>query len=125
MAMQHLSSGGIMSILPLGNLIKSTPTAAIFKNEHLEVIRIVLTAGMRMPTHAVAGSITVQCIEGEVDIGVDGVNRKICAGDLLYLAGGVEHDLTAIVNSSLLVTIALLPRKGCNPVVPSIKARCT
>jgi quercetin dioxygenase-like cupin family protein len=110
MAMPHLSSGGIMSIFPLGNLIKNTPTAAIFKDEHLEVIRIVLTAGMRMPTHAVAGPITVQCIEGEVDIGVDGVNRKICPGDLLYLAGGVGHDLTAIVNSSLLVTIALLER---------------
>jgi quercetin dioxygenase-like cupin family protein len=108
MARPHLSSGGIISILPLGNLINSTPTVAIFKDEHLEVIRIVLTAGMRIPTHAVAGPITVQCIEGEVDISIDGANRKICAGDLLYLASGVGHDLTAIVNSSLLVTIVLL-----------------
>jgi hypothetical protein len=50
MAMPHLSSGGIMSILPLGNPINNTPAAASFKNEHLEVIRIVLTDGMRMVT---------------------------------------------------------------------------
>jgi quercetin dioxygenase-like cupin family protein len=108
MAISHLSSGEIASMLPLGEALANTPTTAIFKDTHLEVIRIVLTAGKRMPKHAVDGPITVQCIEGEVDLEVDGTHRKVRAGDLLYLSGGVAHDLTAIVNSSLLVTIALL-----------------
>lgn len=107
MAISHLSSGEITSVLPLGSALGTTPTTAIFKDDRLEVIRIVLPAGKRMPTHAVDGPITVQCIEGEVDLDVDDARKKIRAGDLIYLAGGVAHNLTAVENSSLLLTIAL------------------
>lgn len=107
MAISHLSSGEVASMLPLGDKLEQTPTTAFFKAERLEVMRIVLPAGKRMPAHAVDGPITVQCIEGEVDLGMEGTHRVIRTGDLLYLAAGVRHELAAIKNSSLLVTIVL------------------
>lgn len=107
MAISHLSSGEIASLLPLGEKLEETPTTAFFKDERLEVMRIVLPAGKRMPAHAVAGSSTVQCIEGEVNLEMGNTHKVIRVGDLLYLAAGVQHELVAVKNSSLLVTIAL------------------
>jgi quercetin dioxygenase-like cupin family protein len=43
----------------------------------LEVIRLVLLAGKVFPPHAVPGEITMQCIEGEVDVTVDGESHVL------------------------------------------------
>ncbi|KDP86105.1 cupin domain-containing protein [Cupriavidus basilensis] len=112
MSIPHLSSGQIASVLPLGARLEQTPTTALFKESRLEVMRLVLAAGKRMPAHAVAGPVTMQCLEGEVDVGVDGGHRLLRQGDLVYLASGVKHDVTAISNASVLVTIVLLDRAG-------------
>jgi quercetin dioxygenase-like cupin family protein len=108
MAISHLLSGEVASLHPLGDKLEQTPSTAFFKDTRLEVMRIVLPAGKRMPAHAVDGPITVQCIEGEVDFSMGDTHRVIRAGDLIYLAAGVSHELAAIKNSSLLVTIVLL-----------------
>jgi quercetin dioxygenase-like cupin family protein len=108
MAISHLSSGGVASVLPLAALLERTASTALFKEKHLEVMRIVLPAGKRMPAHAVDGPITVQCLEGEIEIGIDNGLRRLRVGDLLYLAGGARHEFTAMTNSSLLVTVVLL-----------------
>jgi quercetin dioxygenase-like cupin family protein len=107
MAISHHSSGGVASVLPLAALIEQTATTALFKEKHLEVMRIVLPAGKQMPAHALDGPITVRCLEGEVDAGVDDGLRHLRVGDLIYLAGGARHELTAMTNSSLLVTVVL------------------
>ncbi|KWR92025.1 hypothetical protein [Cupriavidus sp. IDO] len=107
MSLPHLSSGQVASVLPLGAKLEQTPTSALFKEERLEVMRLVLTAGKHVPTHSVAGPVTIQCLEGEVDIGVDGGHRLLRQGDLVYLASGVAYDVTAISKASLLVTIVL------------------
>ncbi len=108
MAISHLLSGEVASLLPLGALLEQTPTTALFKQEHFEVMRIVLLAGKRMPGHAVDGPITVQCLEGEVNFGVGDTHRLLRTGDLVYLAARIRHELTAITNASLLVTVVLL-----------------
>lgn len=107
MALSHLSSGEIASVLPLGDKLAQTPTVAFFKDEHLEVMRMILPAGKHVPGHAVDGPITVQCIEGEVSIDTAGTKKIVRPGDLLYIAAGIRHELLAVKNSSLLVTIAL------------------
>jgi quercetin dioxygenase-like cupin family protein len=106
-AIPHLSSGEVASVLPLGSLLEQTPTTALFKEGHLEVMRIVLPTGKRMPTHAVDGPITVQCLEGEVDIALNEKHQVLRTGDLIYLAAGIPHALTASQNASILVTIVL------------------
>jgi quercetin dioxygenase-like cupin family protein len=112
MAISHLLSGEVASLLPLGDKLEQTPTTAFFKDERLEVMRIVLPAGKRMPAHAVNGPTTVQCIEGEVELRIGDTHKVMRAGDLLYLAARVLHELAAVENSSLLVTIALQAPSG-------------
>ncbi|MGZ3235923.1 MAG: hypothetical protein ACXU8A_00940 [Burkholderiaceae bacterium] len=107
MAMSHLSSGEITSVLPLGDKLAQTPTTAFFKDANLEVMRMNLPAGKHVPVHAVDGPITVQCIEGEVSFDMGNTHKIVQAGDLLYLAAGVPYELLSLKNSSLLVTMAL------------------
>jgi quercetin dioxygenase-like cupin family protein len=108
MAISHLSSGDVASVRPLGDELDQTSTTAYFKDEHLEVMRIFLPVGKRMAEHAVDGPVTLQCIEGEIDVVTGNTHKVIRSADLLYLAAGVPHALKAIRNSSLLVTIVLL-----------------
>ena len=110
MSLPHLSSGEVASVLPLGKQLTQTPSAALFKEHQLEVMRMVLPAGKHVGSHAVAGPLTIQCLEGEVEIGIDGAQRRLHQGDLLYLGPGALHDLVAVTNASLLVTVVLVDR---------------
>jgi quercetin dioxygenase-like cupin family protein len=107
MAISHLSSGDVTSVLPLGDALGQTQTTALFREPQLEVMRLVLPAGKGMPEHAVNGPITVQCIEGEVIFSYGNTDRLMRAGDLLYLGAGIAHKLAAIRSASVLVSIVL------------------
>lgn len=108
MAISHLSSGQVSPLLPSSIATDKLQSIALFKDAHLEVIRMVLPAGKLVPPHHVKGPITIQCLTGEVLSKSDQQEQILRAGDLQYLAGGVEHQLHANQDSALLVTICLL-----------------
>lgn len=83
-------------------------TQALFKAKDLEVMRIVLPAGKRVAEHSVPGSITVQCLGGQVELSMPGKTAILSAGQFAYLGGGVPHGLHALKDSDLLVTIAIV-----------------
>lgn len=107
MALPHLASGDIQSVLPLGPRLAKTPSHTLFKSQQLEVLRIVLLAGQTMPGHTVHGEITVQCMEGVIEFIANGRTREMRTGDFLRLAGDTPHELHALEDSSALVTICL------------------
>jgi len=96
-----------VDLSPLGARVAQEKTVALFKSDDLEVMRVVLKAGAALPPHKVRGEITIQCIEGELLISVEGTDRTLRAGQMIYLRGGVLHDLRASEDSSALVTVAL------------------
>lgn len=107
MAIEHARPGQAIDVHPLGSRLAAHQTTALFKSEDLEVMRLVLLAGNALPAHKVPGEITVQCIEGALDVTADGTSHLLRAGQLLYLSGGVVHGVTALDDSSALVTVAL------------------
>jgi quercetin dioxygenase-like cupin family protein len=107
MALPHAEQGQPIDIRPHGATIHGAQSIALFKSERLEVIRLVFPAGHRMPSHKVSGPITLQCLEGAVEVDADGNTAVLHAGHLMYLKGGVEHALHALQASSVLVTIVL------------------
>lgn len=107
MALPHARPGQVVDVQPFGARLTQEKTVALFKAADLEVMRLVLVAGSSLPPHRVPGEITVQCLEGSIDITVEGCSHVLQAGQLLYLSGGVLHGVTALLDSSALVTVAL------------------
>lgn len=107
MALPHALPGEPIDVQPLGARLANAKTAALFKSADLEVMRLVLPAGKSLPPHRVPGEITIQCIEGTLEVAADGRTSVLRAGQLLFLAGDVEHAVAAVEDASALVTVAL------------------
>ncbi|MCO6455787.1 MAG: cupin domain-containing protein [Pirellulaceae bacterium] len=107
MAIPHAGPGEVIDISSLGERLPQVQTATLVKSATLEVLRLVLPAGKRIEPHSVPGEVTVQCLEGTVDFEVRGQQRVLTPGTFLYLAGGDQHAVRAVEDSSLLVTIVL------------------
>lgn len=107
MAIPHLSSGQVINLQPLGATLTSTRTSALVKSQDIELVRIVLPQGKALAPHSVRGDITLLCLEGTVAVEAAGTSTRLEAGQLMYLAGGEVHGLSALSDASLLLTIAL------------------
>ena len=107
MAIPHAFPGQAVDVQPFGARLANERTVALFKSEDLEVMRLVLRAGKSLPPQKVSGEITIHCIEGAMDVTADGQSQVLRAGQLLYLPGAIVHGVTALEDSSALVTVAL------------------
>jgi len=113
MSIQHARPNEIVQ-LPLGTALVDSKTTTLVKSDHLELIRLVLPAGKEIPLHKAPGEITVQCLEGRIDFTAEDKTQELIPGQLLYLIAGEPHALTAIEDSSVLVTL-LLPQSRTKP----------
>lgn len=105
MATSHAASGELIDIRPFGPALPQVASETLVRAEHLEVFRLVLLAGRSLPGHEHARAVTIQCIEGSIDLLAGGKTLAVRAGSLVYLAGGTPHELKAVEDSSLLVTL--------------------
>ena len=106
MAIPHAKPGEIVD-LHGGHERAATKTTTLVKTPALELIRLVLPAGKEIAEHKVAGEITVQCLEGEIEFTGGGRTQRLSAGHLLYLGGNEPHAVRAVTDASVLVTILL------------------
>lgn len=107
MALHHAKPGEVVDLQPLGPKLKETKSAAIIKSDHFEAIRLIVHAGSEIPAHEVSGNITLHCLEGRVEIGLDESTIELKVDDWVYLDGGESHSVKGIEDSSLLLTILL------------------
>lgn len=107
MALQHAQPLDVIDVRPLGAGLRDAVTSSLLKTQALQLMRLVLPAGHGLPEHSVAGSITVQCLEGEADITMPSRICKLRTGDLVVLEGREPHAVKAVSDSTLLVTILL------------------
>ena len=107
MSIEHAREGQSIDVTPYGATLGTQRTTALFKSRQVEVIRLVLAVGKSMPQHAVAGDITIQCLEGRIQVLWNGSNTELLAGQLLFLLGQMPHSVTALEHASALVTIVL------------------
>lgn len=107
MAIHHAEPGDVIDIRPLGSHLAQAVTTTLAKTEQMEIIRLILPAGKKIPSHRVAGPITVHCLEGRVEFQAFGKWQTLEPGQLLFLTGGELHAVRSIEHSSVLVTIHL------------------
>ncbi|WP_222910720.1 hypothetical protein [Pseudomonas sp. DNDY-54] len=104
MALHHAQSGEVVNLLahPQTTTLQSQ---AIVSTPELEVMRLCLPAGKQVPPHAVAGAITLQCLQGSIEVQAHDGWHPMQVNDHLYLAGNVEHALRALTDAVVLVNI--------------------
>lgn len=107
MALEHAVSGEILDVRPLGSALATEKSKTLVRAPHLEVFRMVLPAGKSTPMHEAAGTITIQCVEGEVRLEAHGIQQVMRAGDLVFLDDAEPHAVEGITDASLLITILL------------------
>ncbi|HEY7422674.1 MAG TPA: cupin domain-containing protein, partial [Gemmataceae bacterium] len=56
--------------------------------------------------------VTIQCLEGQVRLDVDGRVIELSAGELMYLDEHRPHDVQALQDSTILATILLVRAQG-------------
>src|SRR5579872_4240584 len=108
MALTHAQSSELIDVRPFGDNLARESTRTLVKTDTLEVVRLVMRAGKIYEGHQVPGEITVLCLEGRCTLSVAGATRDLEPGRMIYLAGGEEHSLRALEDSSLLLTILLV-----------------
>lgn len=91
--------------LPLGGGLHDAKSTQLLSTGAVELVRLVVPAGRRIPTHRAAGEITLQCLEGRIAFEHEGVIRELLPGDLVHLCPQESHAVTAIEDASLLVTL--------------------
>lgn len=109
MAIPHANPGDVIDVRPLGTALATTKTHTLLKTEHVEVVRLVMTAGKQIAEHKAPGEITVQCLEGKIAFTALGKTEELSAGQMLYLTAGEPHSVRCIEDASFLLTILLKP----------------
>src|SRR5665811_698318 len=105
MALRHAKPGEIVDLTPMGPGIKNAKSSAIIKGVHFEAIHLIVRAGAEISEHEVPGNITLHCLEGRVELGLETSTIELEANQWVYLDGGASHSVRGIENSSLLLTI--------------------
>ena len=105
MALRHAKPGETVDLAPMGPSIKNARSSAIIKSAHFEAIRLIVTKGAEIPDHEVPGNITLHCLEGHVELGLEASSIALKANQWVYLDGGASHSVRGIEDSSLLLTI--------------------
>ncbi|MGE0669021.1 MAG: cupin domain-containing protein [Sphingomonadales bacterium] len=110
MALHHAKPGEVVDLRPIGRDLNTAQSTAIVKTSQFEAIRLIIPAGAEIPPHQVGGSITLHCLQGEVELGLAAAPVALKANQWIYLDGGMPHSVKAVEDASLLLTILLQPR---------------
>lgn len=83
------------------------PTIQVMLNTDAgKEIRIAFRKGQVMKEHQTPFPIVVQVFEGAIDFGVRGEIQCLKQGDMIALEGGVPHDLTAMDDSLVRLSLS-------------------
>jgi len=96
--------GEVVNAGPLGNALNSAHTCTLVRSDAIEVVRVIVRAGVEVPQHTSRGETTIQCLEGSVALIACGKTQILRIGNLIGLAAGEPHTLKGIEDASLLLT---------------------
>ena len=79
--------------------------AVLFDNSFVKEIRITFRKNQEMKAHKSKHPITVEVLEGCIDFGISGDRHLLNKGTILALDASILHDLLAIEDSTVRLSI--------------------
>lgn len=80
--------------------------SVLLESDFTKEIRIVFRQNQVMKKHQTPYPIVVQVVKGSIDFGVKGTVYPLVEGDLIALPGAVPHDLKALSDSIVRLTLS-------------------
>lgn len=105
MALTHAQPDEVIDLLPASEQQAAHGSVSLLRTPHLQLLRLVMPEGHRMPGHRVPGAMTIQCLQGKVRVGTETGLQTLHGGQLLALSPPEPHEVLAMVASVLLVTL--------------------
>jgi quercetin dioxygenase-like cupin family protein len=84
----------------------------LVKFDNLRIVLMALKAHARIPGHHTEGRISIHAVSGHIQVRAEGRTFDLPAGTLLALDQGLPHDVEALEDSAILLTIAWPGRTG-------------
>ena len=78
----------------------------LIKYDDFRVVLIALAAKTKLPEHKAEGRISVHVLSGHIQLRASGRTFSLRPGGLLAIDHGVPHDVVALEESALLLTLA-------------------
>ncbi|MFK7924613.1 MAG: cupin domain-containing protein [Bacteroidia bacterium] len=85
-------------------------TKVLLESSFSKEIRILLKQGQIMKEHKAPYPIIVHVLEGEINFGVQGDEHLLKAGDIITLTANIAHDLAALRDSIIRLTLSKLDK---------------
>lgn len=84
---------------------------AVYHYGSVTMVLFSFAAGGELKEHKASGVVTIHVLEGQLDVGAEGISHKLSAGQILVLAPNVIHDVNAQLASRMLLTVHLHGKK--------------
>lgn len=85
---------------------KGQNAKTLIKYDDFRVVLTALRAHARIPDHQTDGRISIQMVRGHVQVRAEGRTFDLPVGRLVALDRGLPHDVEALEDSAILLTIA-------------------
>jgi quercetin dioxygenase-like cupin family protein len=80
----------------------------LVKQGKLRIVLMALKKGARIPEHTADGESAFQVLSGRIAIDAEGERHELEEGQLMGLTSLIPHDLEAIEDSCVLLTVSML-----------------
>ena len=77
----------------------------LVREPDLRIVLIAMKEGGRIAAHRASASVSIHTLRGHARLRVSDHTVDLPAGQLLVLAGGLEHDVEAVSETALLLTL--------------------
>ena len=85
---------GLNEALPISD--EATTSRVVVNNEILRTVIFTFDTGQLLTEHTSPRAVIVTLLEGEMDFSIGERTERMSAGDVIYLAPGDRHALTAV-----------------------------
>jgi quercetin dioxygenase-like cupin family protein len=89
---------------PSGHFAKT-----LFKNSDFRVVLISMERASRLKEHHADGTNSIHVLHGTIRLNAQGTTHDLSASNLFTLAPSIKHDVEALEDSALLLTISWPP----------------
>jgi quercetin dioxygenase-like cupin family protein len=78
----------------------------LFKKDDFRTVLIAMEPKSRMKEHHADGTLSIQVLQGQINVSAHGKTQSLTEGNLLTLSASIPHEVEAVEDSAFLLTIS-------------------